>query len=61
MKALAVLLVLVLGLLVLADRVGVAVAEGQVAEQVEARGGLAGTPEVDIAGFPFLTQARSGE
>ena len=61
MKALAVLLVLVLGLLVLVDRVGVSVAEGQVAEQVEARGGLAGTPEVDIAGFPFLTQALSGE
>nr|WP_243850660.1 DUF2993 domain-containing protein [Modestobacter marinus] len=42
------------------DRVGVSVAEGQVADQLAARGELAGTPEVDITGFPFLTQAVSG-
>jgi hypothetical protein len=58
--ALVVLLALVLGVLVVVDRVGVRVAEGRVAEQLAARGGLTGTPEVDITGFPFLTQALSG-
>ncbi|GAA4727186.1 DUF2993 domain-containing protein [Modestobacter marinus] len=60
MKALLIALLLALGLLVLVDRVGVSVAEGQVADQLAARGELAGTPEVDITGFPFLTQAVSG-
>ncbi|MCZ2806203.1 DUF2993 domain-containing protein [Modestobacter sp. VKM Ac-2983] len=60
MKALLIVLLLGLGLLVLVDRVGVTVAEGQVADQVAERGGLAGAPEVDITGFPFLTQALSG-
>jgi len=59
-KVLVVVLVLVLGLGVLLDRVAVGLAEDQVAEQVAAKGGLAGTPEVDIAGFPFLTQAIGG-
>ena len=57
---LVVLLLVLGGVFVLADRVGVGIAEGQVAEQVADRGGLAGTPAVDIAGFPFLTQALSG-
>ncbi|WP_299952544.1 DUF2993 domain-containing protein [uncultured Modestobacter sp.] len=60
MKALLVSLLIVVGLLVVADRVGVRVAEGRVAEQLADRGGLAGTPEVDITGFPFLTQAVAG-
>jgi hypothetical protein len=54
------LLLIVLGVLVVVDRVGVGLAERRVAEQLAARGGLAGTPEVDITGFPFLTQAVSG-
>jgi hypothetical protein len=55
------LLVVVLGaLLVVADRVGVAVAEDQVADRIAERGELAGPPEVDITGFPFLTQAVAG-
>jgi LmeA-like phospholipid-binding len=54
-------LVLVLGaLFVVADRVGVAVAEDQVADRIAEQGDLAGPPEVDITGFPFLTQAVSG-
>ncbi|MCZ2823497.1 MULTISPECIES: LmeA family phospholipid-binding protein [unclassified Modestobacter] len=60
MKALLIVLLLALGLLVLVDRVGVTVAEGQVADQVAERGGLASAPDVDITGFPFLTQALSG-
>ncbi|MCW2536104.1 MAG: hypothetical protein JWQ26_1803 [Modestobacter sp.] len=57
---LVVLLVLLLGGAVVADRVGVGIAEDQVAQQIAERGGLAGTPDVDITGFPFLTQAVSG-
>lgn len=59
-KALGVLLVLLLGAAVLVDRVAVGIAEDRVAQQVAARAGLAGTPEVDITGFPFLTQALAG-
>jgi hypothetical protein len=59
-KALLVVLALVLGLLVLVDRVAVGYAEGQVATQLAEKGDLQGTPEVDIAGFPFLTQALGG-
>jgi hypothetical protein len=58
--ALLVLLLLVVGVLVVVDRVGVRIAEGRVADQVAARGGLSSTPDVQIAGFPFLTQAVSG-
>ena len=53
-------LVLLLGLLVLADRFAVGLAEDRVATQVAERGALQGTPEVDITGFPFLTQAVAG-
>jgi len=60
MRALLVVVLLLLGLAVLADRVGVGIAEDKVAEQVAAKGGLQGTPAVDITGFPFLTQAVSG-
>ena len=58
--ALAVLLLVVLGALVVVDRVAVGIAQDRVAQQVAARGGLSGTPQVDIAGFPFLTQALRG-
>jgi hypothetical protein len=59
-RALVVVAVLLLGLAVLVDRVTVGVAEGKVATQIAEKGGLQGTPEVDIAGFPFLTQAIGG-
>ncbi len=60
MRALVVVLLLLGGLAVLADRVGVGIAEDRVAEVVEERGGLAGPPEVTIEGIPFLTQAIGG-
>jgi hypothetical protein len=60
MRALLVIVLLLLGLAVLADRVGVAIAEDKVGEQLAAKGGLRGTPTVDITGFPFLTQAVAG-
>jgi hypothetical protein len=59
-RALLVVLLLIAGLALLADRVAVGVAEDQVAQQLAGKGGLVGTPEVDITGFPFLTQAVGG-
>lgn len=60
MKGLLITVVVLLGLLVAADRIGVVVAEDQVAAQIAERGQLTGEPEVDITGFPFLTQAVAG-
>ncbi len=60
MKALLVVALLLLGLLVVGDRVAVGFAEDKVATEIAAKGGLQGTPEVDITGFPFLTQAIGG-
>ncbi|OLT30890.1 hypothetical protein BJF79_37735 [Actinomadura sp. CNU-125] len=60
-KALVVLLVLVVGGLIAADRIGVRVAQDEIAKQVAAQEGLARKPDVKIHGFPFLTQAVGGE
>ena len=60
MKALLVVIAVLLALAVVADRVAVGVAEDRVAEELAAKGGLQGTPTVDITGFPFLTQALAG-
>ena len=61
MRALLVVLALLLGLAAVADRIAVGVAEDRVAEAVADRGDLAGTPEVSIEGWPFLTQAVGGQ
>jgi hypothetical protein len=58
-KFLVVLVVLV-GLLAAGDRLAAGVAEHRVGEQIATKGGLSGTPDVDIEGFPFLTQAVAG-
>jgi LmeA-like phospholipid-binding len=58
-KLLVVLLVLV-GLLAAGDRVAAGFAEEGVARQIAQQGGLKATPDVDIRGFPFLTQAVAG-
>ena len=60
MKALLVVTLLLLGLLAVGDRVAVGFAEDKVATEIAAKGGLQGTPAVDITGFPFLTQAIGG-
>ncbi|WP_026249040.1 DUF2993 domain-containing protein [Streptomyces sp. LaPpAH-108] len=63
MRALRIIVVLVVilgGLFVIADRVAVHFAEGEVADRVKARENLASTPDVDINGFPFLTQLAGG-
>jgi hypothetical protein len=62
-KGLLVLLVIVavlLGIGFLADRAVERWAEGYVADQLTEQAGLAGTPDVDVRGFPFLTQALDG-
>ncbi|WP_106402357.1 LmeA family phospholipid-binding protein [Actinocorallia populi] len=59
-KFLIVLLVLVVAGLIGADRFGEARAENEVARQVAAQYRLPEQPSVEIGGFPFLTQAISG-
>lgn len=60
-----VLVVLLGGLLVVADRVGVNLAEKEIAKRISARlsanGITSSTPDVDITGVPFLTQVLRGE
>ncbi|MGW1544546.1 LmeA family phospholipid-binding protein [Streptomyces sp. NPDC002309] len=63
MRALRVLLIVVVilgGLFVAADRLAVGFAEDEVADRLRTSEGLAGTPEVAINGFPFLTQVAGG-
>ena len=53
-------LVLLVLLLVAADRVALVVAEREVATQLQASGDLSARPSVSIKGIPFLTQAIGG-
>lgn len=55
-----VVLVLVVVAAVVVDRVGAAAAERLAREKVEQRLDLTGTPEIDVHGFPFLTQVLAG-
>jgi hypothetical protein len=64
-RILLVLALIVIVLLIAADRIGVVIAQKEVAKQAQAQ--LAseditdsGTPDVTIHGFPFLTQVASG-
>ncbi|MGW8384606.1 LmeA family phospholipid-binding protein [Streptomyces albidoflavus] len=59
MRALRNLLIVVVvlgGLFVIADRLAVNFAEGEVADRLKASGSMNTDPEVTIHGFPFLTQ-----
>lgn len=60
MRRLLVALVVLAGLLVVADRVALIVAERRVASRIRTTERLASTPTVEIHGFPFLTQALDG-
>ena len=60
MRRLAVVLVVLAGLLAVADRVAATVAARAVADQVQASAALSSPPDVSIGGFPFLTQAFGG-
>lgn len=57
---LGVTLVLLLAVLLVLDRLGVRYAEGRVAATLQEELALSRTPEVDITGFPVLTQAVAG-
>jgi hypothetical protein len=59
-RRLVVVLLVLLGLLVVVDRVTLHLAEKAVAEQARTSGGLSTTPKVTAHGFPFLTQVLRG-
>jgi hypothetical protein len=59
-RTLLVVLALLVALALVADPVAEGIAEDRVAEALRDAGGLAGTPDVDVRGWPFLTQAVSG-
>jgi hypothetical protein len=59
-KGLVIVLILLIGLVIAADRIGLAVAQDAIAKNVESQYGLDHKPEVKIKGFPFLTQALGG-
>lgn len=60
MRRLIILVVVLSGLAVGADRLAVVAAQRVVAERVQADAHLAARPDVTIGGFPFLTQAFGG-
>jgi hypothetical protein len=59
-RALLVVLVLLVGLTLVTDRVAVGFVEDRVARELAEAGRLGGSPDVQITGFPFLTQAVTG-
>ncbi|SFP01080.1 Protein of unknown function [Geodermatophilus dictyosporus] len=60
MRALLAVVVLLVVLALVADPVAEGVAEEQAARTLQEAGGLGGTPDVDVTGWPFLTQAVEG-
>ena len=60
MRRWIVVTVVIVGLLVLADRLGVAAADRAVAVRIQTDQGLSQRPDVSIHGFPFLNQAIDG-
>ncbi|MFD4999627.1 LmeA family phospholipid-binding protein [Streptomyces buecherae] len=59
LRVLLILLVILGGLFVAADRIAVNVVESEAAKKIKSKENLTGTPEVSIKGFPFLTQVVS--
>jgi LmeA-like phospholipid-binding len=59
-KGLVIVLILLIGLVIAADRIGLVVAQDAIAKNVESQYHLDHKPEVKIKGFPFLTQALNG-
>lgn len=60
-KVLLVFLILVIGGIVVADRVGVRIAEDEIGKRISDQYKLRQRPDVTIHGFPFLTQMVGGE
>lgn len=61
MRKLIVAVVTLLALALAADRISVAVAERLLADRIQAAEGLRARPAVSISGFPFITQALTGD
>ena len=61
MRKLVVGIIVLIGLVIAADRIGLYVAQGQIAKNVESQGDMDHRPKVAIKGFPFLTQALRGK
>ncbi|MFG2723141.1 DUF2993 domain-containing protein [Streptomyces sp. NPDC048416] len=64
MRALRILLIIVIvlgGIFVAADRIAVNIAESKAADKIRNSQHLGSTPDVDIKGFPFLTQVLGRE
>lgn len=59
-RAWLIALVVVIALLVAADRIALVVAEHQAAAKIRTAQDLSATPSVHVDGFPFLTQLASG-
>jgi hypothetical protein len=59
-RILLIVVVILGGLFVVADRIAVHVAENKAAERAQASEGLNSKPKVSIGGFPFLTQVAGG-
>ncbi len=53
-------LVILVVVLIAADRISLLVAESQIADRVQKSQGLASHPNISIKGFPFLTQVLGG-
>jgi len=60
MRRAVIVVLVIVGLLVIADRVALATAEHVVAGRIQTDQGLSERPDVTIHGFPFLTQALAG-
>lgn len=60
MRKLLIVVIILAGLLVAADRIGVVVADHEIAGRVQSAYHLPSKPSVSVRGFPFLTQVVSG-
>ena len=60
MRKLLIVVIILAGLLVAADRIGVVVADHEIASRIQSAYQLPSKPSVSVHGFPFLTQVVSG-
>jgi hypothetical protein len=60
MRKLLIAVIILAGLLLAADRIGVVVADHKIASKVQSAYDLPAKPSVSVRGFPFLTQVVSG-
>src|SRR4051812_42784911 len=61
MRRLIAIGVVLVALFVLADRLTLLYAENRIADELKSTEGLASTPDVNVRGFPFLTQVVAGD